>query len=193
MVRVRCSLLLLVAASWPSLTHAFVDTPSITPPRPSSSTPITVHVRAGDCHVFLDDVNEAELVNAGNGQLRLVVDGVASLEPGNPFCIYPVFTYRFVIGTLPAGGYTLQIFIRDTNFPATPVAFGTVSFSVSATPSVVPALSNEVVALTMVLMLCAGLLARSRRDSVLAVGVAGVLAAMTPVSTQDFAHSNRLT
>ena len=183
MVRVLC--VLLMAAGWvlPSGAFAFVDPPSISPPSPSSNFLITVHVRAGDCHAFLDDVNEAELVSVGNGQLNLIVDGVASLEPGNPFCIYPVLTYRFVIGALPAGIYTLQLFIRDTNFPETPVAFGTVSFSVSATPSIVPTLSEGAIAMTILLMLCLARLAR-HRDLTVNAGVVGILAALMPISTR---------
>ncbi|MCI1709234.1 MAG: hypothetical protein LKM39_01695 [Chiayiivirga sp.] len=139
--------------------EAFVEDPFITPSAPTPDTPIAVRVHAGVCHAFSDDVDEAELVVVGPGQLRLMTEGV-NLPPAHPFCIYPDFVYRFDIGTLPAGSYTLQLFINDPFAGPEPVGFGSVSFVVSA-PHAIPAASP--VGLALLGLLLAGLSARVLR------------------------------
>jgi len=120
--------------------EAFVDPPYITPQQPTPRDTVSVHVRMGGCHASWDDVDEARLTLVAPGQLHLVTDG-AALPPGHPFCIYdPAFTYRFDIGKLPAGQYTLHFFIFDDFSSPAPVEFGSVDFRV-AEPARIPATS----------------------------------------------------
>lgn len=120
--------------------EAFVEAPYITPAQPTPEDRISVHVRMGGCHASWDDVDAAQLTLVAPGQLHLVTDG-AALPPGHPFCIYdPPFTYRFDIGTLPVGQYTLHFFIFDDFSSAEPIEFGSVDFRVAA-PARIPATS----------------------------------------------------
>lgn len=124
---------------------AFVETPYITPAHPTPTTPISVRIHAGGCQGFSDDVGGAELIVVGPGKLRLMTEGI-NLPPAHPFCIAPDFTYRFDIGTLPAGHYSLQVFIYDEFSAPEPVGFGSVDFLVSE-PATIPATSTGSIAL----------------------------------------------
>lgn len=131
--------LLINTLSAPRL-EASVDPPYITPTQPTPRDTISVHVRMGGCHASWDDVDEARLTLVAPGELHLVTDG-AALPPGHPFCIYdPAFTYRFDIGMLPIGQYTLRFFIFDDFSSLAPVEFGSVDFHV-AEPARIPATS----------------------------------------------------
>ena len=134
------AILLCIAAIVPHPAAAFVDDPQVVPTHPTTNKPIWVHVHMGWCHSSLDAVDGAELEVVGPGQLRLITDGVA-LDPGHPFCNDPPFNYRFNIGTLPAGSYILQFFIRDDISGAGLVGFGSVNFTVTP-PARVPATSD---------------------------------------------------
>lgn len=145
--------LMLATICWPSTALAFVDPPRIVPQHPTSRTPIVLAVRAGNCHGFVADAGEPELILLEPGKLKFVAAGIASLEPGNPFCIYPVFDYRFDLGALPEGNYSLQLFIRDISLLGTEVESGSVSFAVSQPRSIPssswPALGAIVLALLL--------------------------------------------
>jgi hypothetical protein len=144
---------------------AFIDQPTITPLQPTLQTPISLHVRAGGCDGFYDLSDQAELSSSGPGQLQLIVDGEASLPVGHPFCNWPTFTYRFDLGTLPPGKYTLQLMVRDElDFNEEPVLVGSTSFIVS-TAFVIPAASLGTLAGLAVAMLLTTMLAW-RRGSV---------------------------
>lgn len=127
-----------LVASTPAM--AFIDPPTIEPPHPTAGLPISLHVRAGGCHGFEDHPHDAELVVVSPGRLQLIVDG-SSLAPGDPFCNYPAFTYRFEIGPLAPRSYELELLTRDP-FHQSPVSSGNVSFTVSAAwtiPATTPA------------------------------------------------------
>ena len=143
-------LLLIVTSLSASSAHAFIENPYITPPHPTPDTPISVRIHAAGCHGFSDDVDEAELIVIGPGQLRLMTEGI-NLPPAHPFCIAPDFTYRFDIGTLPAGHYSLQVFIHDEFSAPEPIGFGTVEFEVSE-PTNIPAMSGESLALLVFML-----------------------------------------
>ena len=157
------ALLLCVTSLATPMAWAYVEIPYITPAHPTPDAPISVHVGAGWCHAFTDFPNEAELVLVAPGQLRLMTDGIA-LSAGHPFCIYLPYTYRFDIGTLPAGSYTLQVFIYDEFSAPVPIGFGSVSFVVAA-PATIPSTSlSTLVAIAACLLAGAMLtLARSNR------------------------------
>lgn len=140
------SLLIVLSLSAPKA-HAFIEAPYITPAHPTTITPISVRIHAGGCHGFSDGVDEAELVVVGPGQLRLMTEGI-NLPPAHPFCIAPDFTYRFDIGTLPAGHYSLEVFIYDEFAAPEPVGFGSMDFLVTA-PATIPAISLPPMALLL--------------------------------------------
>ena len=144
------AILLSVTSLAPPMAEAFVDDPYITPAHPTPQTPISVHVYMGWCHGSLDPVDGAELQVVGPGQLRLITKGVV-LDPGHPLCNDPPLTYRFDIGTLPAGSYTLQFFIRDDLSGAGLVGFGSVDFLV-ANSAKIPATS--VLTLVAISVIC---------------------------------------
>lgn len=123
------ALLLISCSLGSSKALAFVDEPYITPAHPTPERPITVHVRMGGCHGSVDAVDGAKLEMTSPGQLRLITNGDA-LDPGHPFCNVPIFNYRFNIGALAEGNYTLRFVIRDDLSGAGLVEFGSVSFSV---------------------------------------------------------------
>jgi hypothetical protein len=139
--------LLIVLSLSASAAHGFIEAPYITPAHPTTTTPISVRIHAGGCHGFADDVDEAELVVVAPDKLRLMTQGI-NLPPAHPFCIAPDFTYRFDIGTLPAGQYSLQVFIYDEFAAPEPVGFGSVDFLVSE-PATIPASSATSVALLL--------------------------------------------
>jgi hypothetical protein len=141
--------------------QAFVEEPFVIPALPTADTPIWVHVTAGICHAISDGVDDAELVLVAPGQLQLLTEGVA-LPPAHPFCIYPPFPYRFNIGKLPVGRYTLEVFIHDDFSSPEPIGVGSVSFVV-ATPMSIPSTSTATLAVLAVASLALGALAA--RDS----------------------------
>ncbi len=141
--------------------QAFVEEPFVIPTQPTASTPIWVHVTAGYCHAISDGVWDAELVLVAPGQLQLLTEGVA-LSPGHPFCIHPPFPYRFDIGVLPVGKYTLQVFIHDDFASPEPIGFGSVSFVVAA-PASIPSSSTTTLAVLVAALVAFGALAA--RDS----------------------------
>lgn len=144
---------LLTAALLARPAQAFIEDPFVQPTHPTPETPISVRVYAADCHGFSDLVDEAELETVAPGQLRLITDG-SVLPPAHPFCIWPDYVYRFEIGTLPAGIYTLQLFIRDPFFPE-PLPFGSVTFTV-APPATIPAAASPGLLLLGLLIAAAG-------------------------------------
>ena len=131
--------------------EAFVEDPYIMPAHPTPDTPISIHVLMGWCHASIDGVDDAKLQTVSPGHLRVITEGVV-LDPGHPFCIHPPFVYRFNIGTLPEGRYTIQFFIRDDLSGAGLAGFGSVNFVVAA-PARIPASSLAAKA-TIFLMLC---------------------------------------
>jgi hypothetical protein len=137
--------------------QAFVEEPFVIPARPTADTPIWVHVTAGICHAISDGVDDAELVLVAPGQLQLLTEGVA-LSPAHPFCIHPPFAYRFSIGVLPVGKYTLQVFIHDDFASPEPIGFGSVSFVVSS-PASIPSTSSTAIAILLSLLVATGALA----------------------------------
>ncbi len=150
----------LAAALTSSPAKAFIEDPFVTPTIPTSRTPISVNVHAGGCHGFFDQVDEAELVVTGPAELQLITDGAVP-EPGHPFCIYPDYVYRFDIGMLPTGSYTLRLFIRDA-FHQQPLPFGSVEFTVAA-PTTIPATDrSSLVVLAMIFAIAAAAAARNR-------------------------------
>lgn len=157
------SVMLLCFVSVPPRAEAFVDDPFITPAQPTPDDKISVHVNTGWCHAPTDDVNQAELIRVSPGQLQLIADGVV-LPPGHPFCIHPPLTYRFDIGTLPAGAYSLQFFIRDDIGGSGLVGFGSVNFTVRA-PARIPVLTPWSLAIAIALVLILSAAFFPKRDS----------------------------
>ena len=162
MTRWPLYLLLIITSSSMPTAHAYIEDPYITPHHPTSNTPISVRIRAAGCHGFSDDVDEAELVVVAPGQLRLMTEGI-NLPPAHPFCIAPDFTYRFDIGTLPAGHYSLQVFIYDEFSAPDPVGFGSVEFDVSA-PTNIP-IASETSFTALVIALAGFACWRIRREA----------------------------
>jgi hypothetical protein len=117
----------------PTVAHGEIELPTISPSTPNVRDSIVLLVRAtGGCDGFTDLANEAELSRQGPGQLRLVVDGVATLS-GDGLCIFPDFTYRFELGARAPGSYSLQLLVRDPYVrDGTLVPAGTVEFEVKA-------------------------------------------------------------
>jgi hypothetical protein len=136
--------------------QAFVEDPYIIPAHPTPKTSIWVHVRMGWCHTTVDAIDGAELAVAAPGQLRLVTNG-AALPPGHPFCLYPPFNFRFHIGKLPAGIYTLQLLIRDEFSAPEPIPVGSVSFTVTPLETI-PSASATALILALLLLAATGAL-----------------------------------
>ena len=174
-------LLLCITSLAPPAAQAFVEDPYIVPAHPTPETPIWVHVRMGWCHASLDAVDGAELQVIAPGQLRLITNGIV-LDPGHPFCNGPPFTYRFDVGTLPTGSYTLQIFIRDDIGGAGLVGFGSVNFSVRS-PMKIPATSIALLVALLLGVCVIGALAtrRSSRWAICALLSCVALIALAPL------------
>ena len=177
MIRAIAALAVLCGASlFSGHALAFVDPPTISPPNPTTQTPIAVFVRAGGCHGFFADGIAPELVELPEGRLDLIIEGMAGLPPGHPFCVFDDFTSRFAIGKLAAGSYTLRILIRDEDLPQ-PVAFGSVAFTVS-TPVHIPSSGPLLLLAVVTLFVLAAMRRLGRRPrSLFLVGMlCGVLA-----------------
>ncbi len=155
-----------------SVSRAYVDAPTINPPIPTVETPITVYVRAGGCHAFVNDEGEPQVVRKGN-HVDLIAPGIASLTPGHPFCINQDFNYPFSIGTLPAGSYTLRILILDSGYPDAPFPFGSVSFDVHA-PKSIPSLLPAGLPLLAAFLAAAAIVAFRRQHAL--PGLSGLVA-----------------
>jgi len=89
---------------------AFYDAPIIEPPTPVAGQPVVFAVRTGGCDTIQSagspPASDAfrEIVRVGN-TLRVTVNAFQAF--GDDFCIFPVGTFRFSLGSLEPGRFTL--------------------------------------------------------------------------------------
>lgn len=133
---VLCLLLSSVSA------QAFIDSPQIIPALPTADTDIRVRIRAGICDTFFTlGAEDRELEVNGNVVIMRMV-GLTTEDLAQCIFLPGNFTYR--IGSLPAGTYLLQIYIKQIQFPGVVDLVQTGSFTVGLSPSIpIPAMDRK--------------------------------------------------
>ena len=141
----------------PNLAEAFFDPPWITPDPAHTNDPISVNIRAGVCDGIFDTVGYPQITRDGTS-VRLLLAG-SHYEQGSELCTFGTGTAMFVLGTFPAGDYTLQVDLDYDHFPFGPdtMTIGVVPFEIRGVDPVTEALpslsTSGVIALVTVLML----------------------------------------
>lgn len=129
----------LLTQAWSS--HAFYDTPTLSPPTPVEGQEISIDIRAGTCHLFDGDPRDGVVTRNGN-QITIVVPALF-----NGFCNFPTRTRPYVVGTFPPGSYTLEVWyqLAPVSGGGPPRFMGRLSFDVApqgvAVETPIPALS----------------------------------------------------
>jgi hypothetical protein len=123
--RRRAALVVLVTQVWSA--HAFYDQPTLNPPAPVEGQEISIDIRAGECHQFIGDPRDGVVTQNGN-QIKIVVPALF-----NGFCTFPTRTRPYVVGALPPGEYTLEVWyqLAPVSGGGPPWFMGRLSFDVA--------------------------------------------------------------
>lgn len=155
------ALIALLASTWPA--RAFIDPVVIVPAQPIAGQPIAFSVRIGVCEylqaggpsnattIFATD-QWRSIERVGN-TLRVTVR--ALYAPDENACLYPTAIFQFGLGTLPAGGYRIELYgqaISDPNFRP---LIGSAQFVVGDTASI-PVNDRGAIALLILLLAATG-------------------------------------
>ena len=141
---------------------AFLDPPYITPSNPSAGDAISVNIYGGQCDLVHDGVFPPVVTQQAN-VITILFTGIHEEDP--EWCYYGVGTATYLVGTYPAGSYTLQVDRQYFNFAAVLVreTLGAIPFAVagvgptSPTPVSAPVLG--IPGLSILLLALAGLAA----------------------------------
>jgi hypothetical protein len=149
----------LVAAVLLSLpANAFIDPPIIVPARPVAGQVVSFDVRIGVCEYFqafgpsdgmtvFSDDRWRSIVRVGN-TLQVTVRTAFASEP--ILCVYPTANFRFRLGDLTPGNYTLEVYGQDVDIPASRPLIGSVGFVVGSAPAAVPVMTGPWILLLVV-------------------------------------------
>lgn len=154
-------LLAMLVAAWPA--SAFIDPVVMVPAQPIAGQPVAFRVRIGVCEylqafgpsnataIFATD--EWRIIERVGNTLRVTVR--ALYAPDENACIYPTAIFQFGLGTLPAGGYRIELYgqaISDPNFRP---LIGSAQFVVGDTASI-PVNDRGAIALLILLLAATG-------------------------------------
>jgi len=123
-----------------ALAQSIVDTPVLSPASPLAGQPVNVELHGYACVLYLSPPDTPFTVTRSGGAITLLVQAVVS--PDQDFCIYPVDTSRYAIGTFAPGNYTVTVQAQYENFFAEEITqtLGVLQLAVTG-PTQVPALS----------------------------------------------------
>lgn len=167
--------------------YSFVDPPTLVPVHPVAGQTISVSIRAGYCDFFTERLGYPQISQVGS-VIRIVVPAVHSSY--SDYCIAPIGTVTFPVGSYPVGSYTVQvdrIYEDDINGGDIVETLGTLPFTVTAAPPTsvaVPSLTGTGTALLLVGILVIGFLRNRRHHFFLIFLVVALLTAATPAQAQ---------
>jgi hypothetical protein len=138
--------------------QAFVDPPTLDPPRPVAGEHESINVTAGVC----DGIGSTPpTITQMGSAVRIVIQSIHSSD--SEFCIYPTFTSHFPVGSFEPGAYTLQVdrsYLGDEGLITEVI--GTLAFTVASLAGI-PALSTWGRALLLFAFLEVALIALRQR------------------------------
>lgn len=154
----------LILAALSSSTHAFFDTPILSPTNPVAGQQISISTRAGDCHLFEGGPTDGTVTTNGN-QISIAVPARI-----NAFCNFPITTRTYIVGSFPPGDYTLNVYYQPgvLSGGGPPRLMGLLAFNVAplGAPIEVPIPSLSFSSKLLLVALCAAAaVAQYRRKS----------------------------
>ena len=168
------------------MAQAFFDLPTLSPTNPMEGQAISVHITGGGCDTLVEKTGYPQITQTGNA-IRFLAPSVHS--DFSDFCIYPVGTATYVIGTYPVGSYTVQVDRSYIPFggpiPVVVETLGTLPFIVAAAPAALPANGVFVLLTLITTTLLIGIVAlRRRRLGLLIVAMLACLPLISHAQSQ---------
>lgn len=158
--RITALVLLLFAQG----THAFIGPPTLSPEIPRAGETVFVNITNGGCDAIIETPGFPR-VNVNGNSIHVLLASAHAFD--GLFCIFPVLTSTYPIGSYPAGVYTVEIDRQYQGAFGDPVieALGTLPLTVQGTalPVSAPALGAAALAGVIFLLLISALLALNRR------------------------------
>lgn len=173
---IALSLYLLLASP---LARAFVGPPSLVPPNPVAGQLVSVAVTAGGCDSF---INYPPTTTRTGNAIHIVLLSVFSFD--SSFCLYPVGTAVYPVGSFPIGTYTLQVdrtYLATTGYVVQPL--GVLTFTVTPLVSA-PLLSVAGLFLLGIVIVVAAAFARRGLRNVTFLAIMIVAAMPLPLRSQ---------
>ncbi len=122
--------ILLLILLWLPAAQAYINEPYIDPPNPDSRTPIEMVVEGGICHGIT--VRPPPFHTVSGSQVDVTI---TFIETSGILCNYPEGSYRYPLGQLPAGDYTLNLYKHlEVDPPVADELIYTIQFSVARAP-----------------------------------------------------------
>lgn len=131
-------LLALTLALFAPPASAFLDAPYITPANPVAGQLVSVNIYGGECDLVDMGISWPPPVTQQGSSIEILFTGIHEVNP--EWCYYGLGTATYPVGTFSPGSYTLDVERRyGTIFGEwEQETLGTISFTVSATPSRLP-------------------------------------------------------